>query len=260
MDANTELSVFFAGLRTGQLVSVKLNLDHDEEEEWEEDLFDKFDVFRRFLTDKYGNVLYSSVGKHLGGKNGKPHIHFHYVLDSSYKSITSQARSNLKARWCKDEEPRDVILMRRVSFAFTPFDGAKNTPWSFLSYPLKEGYKVNTMDVYIGLTSRILGFLLSVGTTIYETSRAIQERNEKAIHRQIDALDELYKFALEYYKKEAFTTFREMQLFFENFYLKQKVAEDGIHALPDPANYNRNLKKVGFALGVFRFCDDSSAK
>jgi len=38
------------------------------------------------------------------------------------------------------------------------------------------------------------------------------------------------------------------------------VETEGIHALPDVVNYNRNLKKVGRALGIFKYMDDPSGK
>lgn len=260
MDANTELSVFFSGLTTGQLISAKLNLDHDEVDEWEDISNDKFEVLKKFLEANYGSVIYSSVGLHLGGKNGVPHIHFHFITDKSYESITSQARSNRKSRWLKTESFEIVNFIKAVSFMHKPFDADKHTPWSFLAYPLKEGNKCTSMEMYIGLSSRMLGFLLSVATTIYETAMAIRERNDKAQQRREDTLDELEQWARDEYKKEGFQTFREMQEHFEDKYLAEKIEKDGIHGLPDVVNYNRNLKKVGRRLGIFRFCDDASAK
>lgn len=260
MDANTELSVFFAGLTTGQLISAKLNLDHDEVEEWEDLSFGKFDVLKKFLEANYGSVIYSSVGLHLGGKNGVPHIHFHFITDKSYESITSQARSNRKSRWLKTESFETVNFIKRVSFMHKPFDADKHTPWSFLAYPLKEGNRCRSMEFYIGLNSRILEFLLSVATTIYETAMAIRERNDKAQQRREDDLDELEEWAKDQYKKGCFETFREMQEHFEDMYLAEKMEKEGIHGLPNVVKYNHNLKKVGKRLGIYRYCDDPSAR
>lgn len=258
-DITTELGVFFAGLQKGQLISAKLNLTPDQEEIWEDVVYERFDVLKRYLSDNYGSIMYSSVGLHRLGKNGVPHIHFHFITDKSYESITSQARSNRKTRWLKDEEPVAVNFIKDCSFMHKPFDAVYN-PWSFLSYPLKEGHKTIRLCYYIGITSRILGFLLSIATTIYETQMAVRDRNDKAQQRRDDALDELEDWARDQRKKGAFETFREMQEHFEDLYLSEKMEKEGIHGLPDVVNYNKNLKKVGKRLGIFRFCDDASAK
>lgn len=259
MDATTELGVFFAGLRSGQLISAKLNLTPDQEESWEDVVYEKFNVLKTFLTDNYGEILYSSVGLHSLGKNGIPHIHFHFITNKSYESITSQARSNRKSRWLKEQSYETVNFMKECSFMFKPFSES-HTPWSFLAYPLKEGHRVHSLDYYIGITSRIIEFLLSIATTIFETAMAIKERNDKAQQKRDDTLEELEEWARDQKKKGAFETFREMQEHFEDIYLAEKMEKEGIHGLPDVVNYNRNIKKVGRRLGIFRFCDDASAK
>jgi len=258
-DPTTELGVFFAGLLKGQLISAKLNLTPDQEEVWEDVVYEKFDVLKRYLSDNYGEILYSSVGFHSLGKNGVPHIHFHFITNKSYESITCQARSNRKARWLKNESVATVNFMKECSFMFKPFDDS-HTPWSFLAYPLKEGHRVHSLDYYIGITSRIIGFLLSIATTIFETAMAIKARNDKAQQKRDDTLEELEEWARDQKKKGAFETFREMQEHFEDIYLGEKMEKEGIHGLPDVVNYNRNIKKVGRRLGIFRFCDDPSAK
>ena len=269
-DATGALESYFAFITDKQqVVTWKLDLKHYQDgesgiDEWWQIAEDHFHIALQYTSQTVGVVIASSAGMHLAGKNGKPHIHFHFVVDAPFVSITDSAKSMRKTRWLKDRENQDVILMKQMTVAYSPFDTGK-PKWACLSYPLKEEHRGSGMmyrvvlpnQAYIVMPVEIVDLLEQVGTSIYNVALAIRERNEKCEKRKEDNLQDLYEFALA--KRGCFTTFREMQEYFEDVYIG-KLVEAGIHELPDVVNFNRNLKKVGRMLRLFKYMDDSSAK
>jgi len=269
--ANTLEDYFsFFSEKEHQILTWKFDLrpyqeDNATEAEWWKVAENHFDVAFRFTTDTLGEVVASSVGMHLDGKNKRPHCHFHFVVNKPYKNLSDSAKSNRKANWMRDRDTQDFIHMKRMTVQYAPFDTEK-PKWSILAYPLKEGkrggirmYRVKPPGFgVVNMPVEIIDLLENTATQIYQSSLAIRERNEKAEKKREDSLSELYEWA----KKERsnFATFYEMQEHFEDNYILKLVETEGIHALPDVVNYNRNLKKVGRALGIFQYMSDSSAK
>jgi len=253
-----------------QILTWKLDLrpyqdDKATEESWWIVAESHYYVALRFTNDTLGEVVASTVGMHLDGKNKNPHCHFHFVVKEPYKKLADSAKSNRKHRWLRDKDIQDTVHMKRMTVAYAPFDSEKPN-WSILAYPLKEG-KRGSIRMYtvirpgagmVSMPVQIIDLLESTATQIYQSTLAVRERNEKAEKKREDSLQELFEWA----KKERgnFTTFYEMQEHFEDNYILRLVETEGIHSLPDVVNYNRNLKKVGRALGIFRYMDDSSGK
>jgi len=270
-DAQNTLADYFSYFtEKHQVVTWKLDLKYYQdgesgEPEWWEIAEDHFHIAMNFTTDTLGEVVASSVGMHLDGKNKKPHVHFHFVVNEPYKPLADSAKSMRKVRWLKDRDPQDSVYMKHMTVAYSPFDTDK-PKWSVLAYPLKEG-KRGDIRMYrvirpgagmVNMPVEIIDLLEVVATTIYQTAVAVRERNEKAEKKREDNLQELYDWAVK--ERSGYNNFREMQEHFEDKYLFKIVETEGLHALPDVVNYNRNLKKVGRALGIFRYMDDLSGK
>jgi len=255
---------------THQVVTFKYNViseyaaNLEEIENWWDDAEKRFYVARNFLAAKYERVLASSVGLHTRGVNAKPHFHFHFIVARQYAVRTASAVSNEKVRWLRDQSSDTERYMREMTVKFSPLDVSMPV-WQTLSYPLKERQR-GPIEMYIMqrdggdsiMPVEIIDLLESVGGQLFDVALALQERKQKTEIKKADDLQELYDWAVK--NRSSFKTFREMQEYFEDVFLFKKIQADGVHALPEVNNYNRNLKKVGRALGIFRYCDDLSAK
>lgn len=248
---------------TTQVVTFKLNVPElvvAEEQMWSL-AKDHFHTAFNFLQDKYDAVLACSVGLHVDGVNKKPHFHLHFVVSRQYKTRSSSSICNEKTLWCRRQKEAFQVEghMKAMTVKFSPLD-VSAPKWQTLSYPLKER-KRGDIEMYLMVRDgalapmpvEVLDLLESVGGRLFDEALALRERKEKAEQRQEDNLEELYQIALKY--RSCFSTFRQMQEFFEDSYLGNKK----LHELPVAKNYNNNIKKVGRMLGIFRYCDDSSA-
>jgi len=270
-DAQNTLANYFSYFTENhQVVTWKLDLKYYQdgesgETEWWAIAEDHFYIAMNYTTDTLGEVVASSVAMHLDGKNKKPHVHFHFVVNAPFKVLADSAKSMRKTRWLKDRDAQDSVYMKHLTVAYSPFDTDK-PKWAVLAYPLKEGkrgdirmYRITRPGAgMVNMPVEIMDLLENTGTQIYQSALAVRERNEKAEKKREDNLQELFEWA----KKERsnFNTFYEMQEHFEDNYILKLVEQEGIHSLPDVVNYNRNLKKVGRALGIFRYMDDLSGK
>lgn len=257
-----------------QVVTFKLNvfapnfddaIDDVIIENWWDQVEGHFCIARNFLAAKYGNILACSAGLHTQGNNRRPHMHFHFIVDRPYVvGRTSSAASNERARWVREQSEQTEKSFKEMTIKFSPLDPTKPL-WQILAYPLKER-KRGSCHMYqmirdggpYQMPVEIVDVLEQVGSNIFDAALALQERKEKAEIKKADDLQELYNWAFK--NRSSFNTFREMQEYFEDVFLFKKIQADGVHALPEVNNYNRNLKKVGCALGIFRYCDDLSAK
>jgi len=270
-DAQNTLAKYFSYFtEKHQVLTWKLDLKYYQdgemgEPEWWEVAEEHYNIAMCFTTDTLGEIIASSVGLHLDGKNKKPHIHFHFVVDKPYELMTDSAKSMRKTRWLKNRDPQDEIYMKQMTVRYAPFDTDK-PKWAVLAYPLKEG-KRGSIRMYritktgagmVFMPVEIMDLLENTGTQIYQSALAIRERNDKSEKKREDNLQDLYDWAIK--ERSGFNTFREMQEHFEDKYIFKLVETEGLHSLPDVVNYNRNLKKVGRALGIFRYMDDPSGK
>jgi len=229
------------------------------EEMWET-LYEKHWVLANSFIKAIGNdVIASSVGMHLNGKNANPHVHFHFVIKQPFK-VLSSAHSMKKTRFCKELEPSDYLLFKQMTWKHMPID-EKKPLWCILSYPLKEkirGYK----EMYSLGTSliprEIVDLLELVGSDIYQSSVAQAERNEKSQQRKSEDLEELLQVAIK--NRSEFKNFQQMQSWFDSVYLRKLAHHEGIHSLPDVVNFNKNLKKIGYMLNLFEYRQDPSAR
>lgn len=214
-----------------------------------------------FLQDRFDGVLACSVGLHLHGVNAKPHAHFHFVVNRQYKTRSSSCICNEKMAWCRRQKDcyTSECNMKNMTVKFEPLDISK-PKWQTLSYPLKERLR-GDIEMYLMMRDgalapmqvEVIDLLENVGGQLFDAALALRERKEKAEKAQEDNLEELYNIALK--NRACFSTFRQMQEYLEDIYIGNKK----LHELPVAKNYNNNIKKVGRMLGIFRYCDDSSA-
>lgn len=213
-----------------------------------------------WLTKEVGLPEFMSVGLHLDGIRGKPHVHIHYIIPVRFQLKTASARSNSKVRFIQhmnEDEGMEWGPMKELTFKFEPLDLGM-PKWQTLAYPLKERqrspirrhYYYFKDDTQKLMPSVLVDALENVGGAIFEAARGIRERQEACKARKLNNLEEMYKFAIE--NRSKFKTFREMREFFEVELLGPDVP---LAEIPVIKNYNNNVFIVGKKLGLVRYCD-----
>jgi len=230
------------------------------EEMWEIVYEGHWNLAHAYIQQLGYTVIASSVGMHLKGKNGNPHIHFHFVIKQPFQVLTSK-HSMIKTRYVKTLEPPEYLLFKQMSWKHMPIDDKKPL-WCILSYPFKEKIR-GPKEMYCLAGSdfipyEIIELLELVGSDIYQSSVAQSERNEKSQQRKSEDLEELLQVAVK--NRSAFKNFQQMQCWFDTVYLRKLAHHEGIHSLPDIVNFNKNLKKIGYMLNLFEYRQDPSAR
>lgn len=245
------------------VVTVKYSLPAlvDNDESMWKAVDDRVEFCSMWLEKEIGLPNFMSVGLHLDGIRGKPHVHIHYIIPVKFQLKTASARSNSKIRFiqgCIETEGYDwESINQNLTFKFAPLDLGM-PKWQILAYPLKERqrspmikhyyyYKDNTKK-YMPIV--LIDALENVGGAIFEATRGIRERQEACKARKLNNLEEMYKFAIE--NRSKFKTFREMREFFEVELLGPDVP---LAEIPVIKNYNNNVFIVGKKLGLVRYCD-----
>jgi len=244
-------------------ITVKYNVPvallDDEEKLWKA-VDDRVCFATMWLAKEVGIPRFSSVGLHLDGIKGKPHVHMHYICDARFEIKTAQARSNSKTRFIKtmNEDGMEWGTFSELSFKFAPLD-PEMPKWQILAYPLKERmrspisrhYYYFKGDTRKEMPKVLIDALENVGGAIFDATKALRERQDAHKARRLNNLQEMYKFALE--NRSKFKTFREMREFFEDTLLSPKDID--LEDIPVIKNYNNNVFIVGKKLGLVRYCD-----
>lgn len=245
------------------VVTVKYSLPtalvDDTEKLWEA-VDDRIEFASMWLTKEVGLPEFMSVGLHLDGIRGKPHVHIHYIIPVKFQLKTASARSNSKVRFIQymnEDQGMEWGPMRELTFKFEPLDLGM-PKWQTLAYPLKERqrspYKHHYYYFKEGLRKTMPDVLVdaleNVGGAIFEAAKGIRERQESYKARRLNNLEEMYKFAKE--NRSKFKTFREMREFFEEELLGPDIP---LEEIPVIKNYNNNVFIVGKKLRLVRYCD-----
>lgn len=221
---------------------------------------EKMQFATMWLAHEVGIPKFMTIGLHLDGIRGKPHVHMHYIIDARFQLKTASARSNSKVRFIQrmnDEEGMEWGPMKELTFKFEPLDLGM-PKWQILAYPLKERlrsphenhyyyFKADTKKI---MPKVLIDALENVGGAIFDASRAIRERQESHKARKLNNLEEMYKFAMD--NRSKFKTFRQMREFFEIELLGPDVP---LEEIPVIKNYNNNVFIVGKKLGLVSYCD-----
>jgi len=246
------------------VVSVKYQLPHnlvdDREALWKA-VNDRIDFTGGYIEKEVGNIVAQTVGLHLAGIAGKPHVHIHYICNTKFEIKTSASRCNSKTRYIQKmnkDEGQEWGTFSELSFKYSPLDTTM-PKWQILAYPLKERerslmpfhyyYWKNSERKY--MPKALVDALENVGGAIFDASKAIRERQDAHKARKLNNLQEMYKFGLE--NRSKFKTFREMREFFEDTLLNPQ--EIDLEDIPVIKNYNNNVFIVGKKLGLVRYCD-----
>lgn len=240
--------------------SITSALADNEKELWDA-VKDRIEFCSMWLEKEIGLPEFMSVGLHLDGIRGKPHVHIHYIIPVRFQLKTASARSNSKVRFiqsCIETEGMDwESINQNLTFKFAPLDLGM-PKWQTLAYPLKERHRSPEFRHYYHFMNGVrhpmspvlVNALENVGGAIFDAARGVRERQEAYKARKLNNLEEMYKFAVE--NRSKFKTFREMREFFEVELLGSDVP---IAEIPVIKNYNNNVFIVGKKLGLVRYCD-----
>lgn len=205
-----------------------------------------YDACIDYVRSLGASIHVASGGVHYKGLRGKPHVHY-VVVSSCFAAVSNP--SARKARFAKRIEDADA----RRRFCETTQKVSSNhkwardrTKWQPLAYPLKEGNRLPA-EMYHGLDEQYINFLVSVGTTIYDTQVALHARQEACEERKKNALNELWDIV----KDRQFRSTREMAQFLDEKYIAKLELTD----YPDPKNYATNVKKCAVKLGILRYSE-----
>lgn len=238
-------------------ISVKYNLSSDEKELLEREPlasvgFNAINWIREYLLDSKADIVASSVGLHLKGKNHQPHIHYHVIALNAVKPTNP---SDHRRRWLnkKSNEGKDF---GDLSIKYQKLD-VSAPKYGFLSYPLKEGccpkWALKSNDFMVlnnrKMTNEEYQFLKDVGVSIYEKQCGLRLRQDKCEERKQLALLTLYVLCDE--RKTEFASYKSMVKWLDvNYIVKLDITE-----YPDPKNYKTNTQKVAVKLGYLLYSD-----
>lgn len=203
----------------------------------------------KYIEDLGCQILFSSAGVHLLGENKVSHIHYNFITTRvNAPSNPSQHRK----RWLLKNE--ETSSFDNVSFKFHPKIDVKKPKYFILSYPLKEGHRLEPKSFiykYLGkpMKKNEIDFLSEIGKSIYETECGLNLKRDKCEERKKLALQDLFKICSD--NCSNFSTFREMAIWLDSNYIENLPLED----LPDPRNYKTNIQKVAVKLKILKYSD-----
>lgn len=227
-------------------ISVKVNLDDGEYSESQFVPPHMSDIIA-YLKDSGVEIISSTAGVHLEGRNQIPHIHYHFIT-SHYNPPSNPSQH--RKRWLNKADNSECDL-GDATFKYQKID-KKYPVYQFLSYPLKEGkalhpryYKFIYLFDKQPMEKGMIDFLKSVGTTIYQTQLALKLKQDKTQERKQLALKELYDICV----KQSFSSYSAMMCWLDDNY----IAELDLEEMPDPKNYKTNCQKIAVKLGLLKY-------
>lgn len=211
----------------------------------------KIAYLKDYIRDLGVEILYSSAGLHLKGKAKVPHVHFN-VITTPLEKIPSNP-SQHRTRWLnKNPDARDT-LFKDISIQMHHTLDLSRPKYSVLSYPLKEGHVLfeyhKQRTYYVGLGLDDIQMLVATGIAIHEAALAQQLRRDMSEDRRRATLHEMYDVAMEH--RNSFTTFREMCLVLDLYFIENLDLED----FPDPVIYKKNCQRIAVKLDLLKYSD-----
>lgn len=200
-----------------------------------------------YLADCGVKILAATAGIHLNGKNKIPHIHYHIMAEHhNPPSNPSQHRN----RWLSKKD-NHMENLTNATFKYQNLDKSKPV-YQFLAYPLKEGISIPHRKRYNLYDSKpmsisMYNFLLSVGSTIYNTHLALRLRQDKVVERKQLQLTELYEIC----SQQSFNSYANMMKWLDDNY----IAKLELNEYPDPKNYKSCCQKIGVKLGFLKYSE-----
>lgn len=218
-------------------------------------IHEDFQLARSVVTymKAHADIVAYSQGLHTEGRRQIPHIHIHFVINSTVEwlRVMTNASQHRKRWFAKNElsypERKGILEMKTQ-----PVDPSKPR-WLFLAYPLKEGkfFKNKLFFEFEKepMTIAMRDFLLNFGTELYNQKVARDFNNEKADERKEIKYNEILKVAEKFFGG----TYREYQIFMEEEYLEPLIDEG--YNVPDIDNYKKNIKRAAVQLKFFKSYD-----
>jgi len=229
-------------------ISVKVNIENGEYSEKDFVPLHLTDILN-YLRDSGVEIISSTAGVHLEGRNQIPHIHYHFIT-SHYNPPSNPSQH--RKRWLSKTDNSECDL-GDASFKYQKID-KKYPVYQFLSYPLKEGRllsprynKLCCLFDKSPMEKGMIEFLRSVGNTIYQTALALKLKQDKTQERKQLALKELYDIVV----NQNFSSFKQMMCWLDDNY----IATLSLEEMPDPKNYKTNCQKIAVKLGLLKYSE-----
>lgn len=232
-------------------VSFKRNIDYVEGETENYELADLVTTITSYLRDSKIQVVASTAGLHLLGENKNPHIHYHVIIRSDSISSFNKNQTFIS----NPSKHRKQYKLLDVSMKTKPLS-AKEPKFQFLSYPYKEGRPISSytsilISVFDGkkMSQTMIDFLMKIGKTLYDEAQAKNLIRDRSDERKKESFLELLNLGKN--SGKVFTTFRELQIWFEENFIDKLPDEEMV----DISNYRKNLQKVSVKLKVCKTYD-----
>lgn len=217
-------------------ISAKLNLIAGQEEP------EQLSYIIEYISE-YHKVHSYTAGRHDGGREGKPHIHVHFIVDR----CTAPTNPSLhRTRWCKKDLER---TLEGVSFKYQYLNG-ESPRHEFLCYPLKEGKELQYYYYILQgqqMSQFMISWLRNVGNSIYQKQVALRERQDSCAERKKNSLLNLYDLV----KDVEIKSYKEMVFWLDQNY----IAKIDLEEYPDPKNYISNVQKIAVKKGLKKYSD-----
>jgi len=197
----------------------------------------------------HADIIAHTQGLHLEGKRQLPHIHLHFVIQSTMEwcKIMTNASQHRK-RWFSKNEftyPEN----KKMEMKSQPVDKLQPR-WHFLCYPMKEGKFFKNVLFFEfekdEMTPQMKKFLVDYAQQLYEVKKAKDVAQDKSDERKEIKYAEILAVA----KKFPGGSYREYQIFMEDEYLEPII--DAGDNVPDIDNYKKNIKRASVQLKYFK--------
>lgn len=227
-------------------ISVKINnVEYDPSSNSPFDWTPAYHSVYKYLTDSGVEILACTSGLHKNGKNGIPHVHYHFITQHYNPPANPSCH---RKRWLGKKDNAEEYL-NDATFKYEHLD-PKLPKYQFLAYPMKEGilchpstYKYDGMK----MNPETKRFLLGVGNEIYQKSLALKLRQDKLQERRQLAYQEL----IELVDDKPFGSFYELCDWLDENYLYKLEYED----IPDLKNYISNVRRIAVKKRLLRTRD-----
>lgn len=201
-----------------------------------------------YLLDLKLDVVFSTCGKHLNGKNKRPHVHWHLIVKDKLTGTFVTHNSTHRSRWMAKQDNVE-FKMDNVSISFPK---KKSPVWQHLAYPYKEGHVVNSPGRKLNFNvKKYQQFLTEYAVSLYQVSLGNRARDEACAERKKQALLDLEDLCKN--NQSEFSNYVEMVRWLDTAYIQTLDFYKGEY--PSTNNYKINCQQVAVKLGLIKYSD-----
>lgn len=224
---------------------------------WDTEVSHVYESMREYL-EWYGyDIVASAVGRHIDGKNKKPHSHIHYIAKVEVGKLKGAIHRNDAARNRKlyfEKHSKKSNPICEVKYQDIEQNG-HTVHGSMLSYPFKEGspHPNRNFQMYDKkpMTNVMYDSCLEYGKSLWQAAKAERDRKERAQEGSRSVRMDILAVAQKGVNKGIVSSYRELLNYLDDEYIGKLDFND----YPRPNDYKIHCQQIAVKLRIAKYSD-----